>query len=128
MFKISIENMEQEIHYIKNNCGLSGLSYDGVSTSPTYKISSATENTALSNSEKIDFLEHNIKRNKMQLERIDRSLNGLTYKERTMLELKYIKGMRWESVMSETNYSERHCRRIKNEAINKMIIGLFNTK
>jgi DNA-directed RNA polymerase specialized sigma subunit len=125
MFQISVENMQMEIEYLEKEDSLKGLNYDNISTSPTHKINSITEDIALSVSEKIHFLEHNINRNKRILERIDRAMCGLTRKERTMLELRYIEGMRWESIVSETNYSERHCRRIRSMAINKMIVGMF---
>ena len=128
MFKISIENMEQEIHYIKNNCGLSALNYDGISTSPTFKISSMTENIALSNSEKIEFLEHNIKRNKMQIDIIDRSLEALTESETTILKLRYIEGKQWWQVGSVVRYGERHCKRVRTGAIEKMVTGIYGIK
>jgi len=48
MFKISIENMKEEIEYLESEDGMTGISYDGISTSPTHKFSSITENTVLS--------------------------------------------------------------------------------
>lgn len=125
MSKVNITNMELEIEYLKNNDGIKGLNYDGISTSPTNEIKSSTELSALGNMEKIQYLERMIQKAKLEIESIDRALGVLTYKERTMIELRYIKVMKWKSIENETNYAERHCRRIKNIAIKKMIIGIF---
>ncbi|OZV10776.1 hypothetical protein CIW83_18325 [Tissierella sp. P1] len=128
MFEISIENMEQEIEYLEKEDGMTGISYDGISTSPTHKFSSITEDAALSNSEKIQFLQRNIERNRRQLEKIDRAMMGLSEVERIILEQKYIEGKQWWQVAHKAGYSERQCRNIRKDAINKMIIGIFGDK
>lgn len=128
MLKINIENMKNDIELLKEECGISGVNTDSISTSKTYKISSISEDTALSNIEKIDFLERNIGRTEKKVERVDRTLEGLTEEERSILINRYIEGKQWWQVASLVRYSERHCKRMRNEAIDKMIIGLFGSK
>lgn len=129
MFKISIENMKNEIKYLENEeDGMTGISYDGISTSPTHKFSSITEDTALAKSEKIDYLEHSIRRIESTLEGIDRALEGLSDIERNVIVERYIEGLQWWQVGYKVKYSERHCKRIRTDAINKLAIGLNGDK
>lgn len=125
MMKISIENMRNEIEYLNQNDGMSGISYDGISTSPTNECKSATENIALSNMEKRHYLERMIQRATLKIESIDRALEGLDKTERAVIEEKYINNKQWWQVSSVVKYSERHCKRIRTEAINRMIVGLY---
>lgn len=125
MLKINIENMEQEIDYIQNNCGTTGVNYDGVSTSPTFKINSATEDTALSNIEKIQQLQDMIKKATLEINSVDRALEGLEEVERTILIEKYINAKQWWQVSGVVYLGERQCRNIRKAAIEKMIIGIY---
>ena len=56
MIQITIENLEQEINYVKEDTELRGISYDGISTSPTNEIKSIVESTVLGNIEKIEIM------------------------------------------------------------------------
>lgn len=128
MFKINIKNMESEIEYLKKDDGMTGINYDGISTSSTNMINSITENTALSISEKIHFLERRICKENMTLEKIDRAIKGLTETERIIIEQRYIEGKQWWQVAYKANYGERHCKRLRSEAIGKMVIGIFGVE
>lgn len=128
MFEISIQNMQSEIDFLKKEDGTTAISYDGVKTSPTFKFSSITENTALSVSEKIDYLEHSIKRIRSKLESIDRAIDGLTDIEKEIIKGRYINGQQWYVVAYKVKYSERHCKRIRTNAIIKIAIALFGDK
>lgn len=125
MLQISIKNMQEEIEFIKNDYGIQGISYDGISTSPTNKFSSSVENTALSNSEKIHSLECQINIMQRDIEKVDRTLKGLTELERSVITEKYINSKQWWQVGSKVRFSERHCRNIRKQAINKLVIGVF---
>lgn len=125
MYKISISNIEKEIEYLEEEDGSKALSYDGISTSPTNKISSMTEETALAVVEKIEYLERIIERNTRKVESIDRALEGLTWIERVVIEQKYILGKQWWQVGAEACFSERHCKRIRTDAIRKMVVGIY---
>ena len=128
MMKISIENMKREIEYLSENDGMSGISYDGISTSPTNECKSATENTALANIEKIHYLERMIQRATLKIESIDRALEGLDKTERAVIEEKYINNKQWWQVSSVVCYGERHCRNIRRVAIEKIIVGIYGKR
>ena len=114
-----------EIEYLKNNDGMKGLSYDGISTSPTNERKSSTESIALSNMEKIHFLERMILKATLEIEAINRAIEGLEEVEQNVLIERYIKNKQWWKVASVVCYSERHCKRIRGDAINKMIVGVY---
>lgn len=128
MMKISIENMRNEIEYLNQNDGMAGISYDGISTSPTNECKSATENIALSNMEKMHYLERMIQRATLKIESIDRALEGLDKTERAVIEEKYINNKQWRQVAYKVGYGERHCKRLRTEAIKKMALGIFRER
>lgn len=125
MLEISIRNMKQEIEYIEKEDGMSGISYDGISTSPTNQCKSATEGIALSNMEKIHFLEHSIERATRQIEKVDRALEGLEEIEKQIINEKYINSRQWWQVAGIVKYSESWCKQIRRRAISKLIIGIY---
>lgn len=51
---------------------------------------------------------------------VDKALKALTPREYRLIELRYIIGLRWEKVATETNYSFQHCHKIHGQALNKM--------
>lgn len=123
--KISIENLEQEITYVKEDTEMKGISYDGISTSPTNEIKSIVESTVLANIEKIEYLEHMIKRHKINIEKLEKALEGLEDVEGTVVVEKYINAKQWWQVAGIVRYSERHCKNIRKRAIDKMIVGIY---
>ena len=125
MMKIGIINMEQEIEYLKQDDGVKGIGFDSISTSPTNQTSDIVANTVIARSEKIHYLERIIERNKKDIERLDRALEGLEEVERVVVIEKYVNAKQWWQVASEVRYGERHCRRLKTQAINKMKVGIF---
>lgn len=125
MIKVNIENNELEIEYLKNEDGMKGISYDGISTSPTNEFKSATEDIALSNAEKIHYLQHIINKDKRLIDSIDRSLGGLTEKERKIIEQKYLDGKQWGYVASMLDLSESTAKRYRRNAINKLVVGIY---
>lgn len=125
MFEISINNMEMEIDYLKKEDGSKGLSYDSIPTSKTYKINSSTEDTALSITEKIDYIEHSIKRMQSKIDSLNKALKGLSDVEKDVITKKYISGKQWFVVAYEVNFCERQCRNIRTDAIKKIALGMY---
>lgn len=50
------------------------------------------------------------------LQRAEDMLDGLPAVQRRIMQLRYIQGMDWIDVAEEEHYSERHCRRLHDEA------------
>lgn len=128
MTKINITNMEMEIEYLKNNDGMKGLSYDGISTSPTNERKSSTESIALGNMEAVAYFERSIQKAKLEIESIDRALEGLEEREKKVLIEKYVNAKEWWQVATVVRHGERYCRTIRSNAINKLIIGVYGGK
>lgn len=125
MFEISIKNMQQEIEFLKSEDGGRGIAYDSIPISPTNKFSSSTEDIALSVTEKIDYLEHSIRRMNAKLESIDKAMEGLTEAEKDIIRKKYMLGKQWYVIAYEVSYNERWCKELRKRAISKMTIGIF---
>lgn len=125
MKKINIGILEKEIEFVKEDIELQGISYDGVSTSPTNEIKSITESTVLGKLEKVDYLEHLIKRHKMDIEKLEKALEGLEEIERDVVVERYIKAKQWWQVAGVVRYSESHSKLIRKKAIDKLVVGIY---
>lgn len=125
MFKINIRNIESEIEFIKNDIGVNGVDYTGISVSPTNVIKSATETKALRMIEEVERLEKEVSVNQKVIDKIDRTINCLERTERIIVEEKYINSLQWWQVACKVGYGERQCRRIRNNAINKLVVGVM---
>lgn len=128
MLQISIKNMEEEIKFIEGETGVGGIDYGEPATSKTNKNSSITESTALGKLEEKEYLEQQIERHKRDLEKIDRTMKGLTDTQQKVIEHKYIHGKQWWEVAGVVCYSERWCKEIRTQAINKLVVGIYGTK
>ena len=125
MLKVSIENMKLEIEETEKNDGITGIKYDGVQTSPTFKFSSQTEDTSIRNIETIDLLKNRIEITENKIERVDNAIEALNGAEKDVIIKRYLEGKQWWQIAYEVKYSERHCRRIRSEAICKLAVGLY---
>jgi DNA-directed RNA polymerase specialized sigma subunit len=54
--------------------------------------------------------------------RIDNALSVLDEDERTVLELRYIKGFKWYTVSYKLNRCYQQCKRIESKALKRMIL------
>lgn len=125
MLKISIENIEEEIEYLENDYGVSGINYEETGTSKTNKINSIVEDTALSISEKKYYLQHQIEGIKRKIESVDRAMKGLVDIERAIITEKYIEGKQWYVVAYNNGCSESTAKRYRRSAINKLVVGIY---
>lgn len=72
--------------------------------------------------------EHEIEIVKGMLNRIDIAISSLLPKEKDVVTLFYIQGMKWEEVGRKLSYDSRHCQRIRERAVWYMTLSLFNRK
>lgn len=54
-----------------------------------------------------------------QKDEVENILDNLNFTERKIIELRYIKGLKWNQVAEQVNYSEKHCRRIGNKVFER---------
>lgn len=124
MLKINIENMEKEIEYLQDQDGITAVSTEGIGGN-TNAISDVTEKTALHNLDEKSRLEKKMKRARLEVESVDRALNGLNEIERKVVMAKYMNALQWWQVSGIVFIGERQCRNIRKQAIEKIIIGVF---
>ena len=125
MLKANIEIADKQLEELKYEDGMTGISYDGEKTGKTYKFHSQTEDAAMMNIGIEELLKKRKERIQNKIDIIDRLLQGLNDTERTIIEMHYIKGKQWWQIAYEVKYSERHCRRIRTDAICKLAVGLY---
>jgi len=125
MLKINIEILNHQLEELKKEEGMKGVAYDDVKISETNKFHSQTEETAINNIELEKLI--NKKKEKLQrkLDMLDKLTEGLNKVEREIIRMYYIEGKQWWQIAYEVKYSERHCRRIRSEAICKLAVGLY---
>lgn len=125
MLKINIEITDKQLEELKHEDGVTTIDYDGVSVSDTNKFHSQTENTAMRNIGVEELLEKRKEKLQNKIDIIDKLLEGLNDVEIRIIEMYYIKGKQLWQIAYEVKYSERHCRRIRAEAICKLAVGLY---
>ncbi len=125
MLKINIEIMDKQLEELKEEDGLTSIPFNGVSISKTNKIHSQTEDTAMRKIEAEELLRKRKEKLENKLETINKLLTGLNDVERRIIVMYYIHGLQWWQIAYEVKYSERHCRRIRSEAICKLAVGLY---
>ncbi|QXN67731.1 hypothetical protein [Mycolicibacterium phage J1] len=125
MLKINIEIADKQLEELKENDGMNAITYDEEKTSPTFKITSQTEDTAMRNIVAEDLIIKRKETLKNKLKTLELLISGLNEIERKVIEMYYIEGRQWWQVAYEVKYSERWCKHIRTEAIKKLSIGLY---
>lgn len=126
-YKASLRSLEKDLKEIEYD-GINSISYDELKVSKTFKFSSVTEDTALSNIERINYIEHIMRKTKNTLDKIDDSLELLTKEERKIIEKRYFEGWQWYDIAYEVKYNERWCRELRKRAMIKMAISIFGKR
>lgn len=117
--KLAIENLKMELESFEENI-ISSIEYKE-STGKTNKFNSNVENK-LSRKE---MLGDRIKHMETKINQIDKSLEILPDTEREVIKNFYIEGKCYFQFCNELRLSERTTQRIKNRALNKIIISLY---
>lgn len=119
--KAGIENLKETIEDIAE--GGMGINYDKDPSGETNKFNSIVENAAI----KIDKLNisHRIKAMQNVVNNIERALASLTDIERAVIINRCIKRKYYYQFCYQIGASERTAKRIKKEALEKMVIVIF---
>lgn len=124
MYKCYIDNIKNEIDFIRSRCGTGEVDYE-FSGGLTNAISSITEAQAIQNIEDIEKLEEELKVLEYNLDKIDKCIECLDDIEKAIVTKYYIEGQQWFEIAYEYKYSERHCKRIRTAAINSISVGMY---
>ena len=125
MLKINIEILSHQLEELKKEEGMKGIDYDDVKISKTNKFHSQTEEMAINNIGLEELINKKKEELQSKLDMLDRLTEGLNDIERDIIRMYYIEGKQWWQIAYEAKYSERHCRRIRSEAICKLAVGLY---
>lgn len=101
---------------------LSGINYEKEMISSN-KISDPTLNSVLAieniNKELIKLTEK-VNKHSLYVEQVHEWLDVLSRSQRVVIELFYIKGMRWDRLSKAMGYSVSHCKAIRKKAIDRI--------
>lgn len=100
------------------------INYDGMPHAK-YNVTSPTETAAFNVP---DFVSHEIRKYEAQIEELQRvkveiikEVSRLKLKQKNVIFGFYFHDMKWEQVAKRTNYSERQCKNIRDEALEKLL-------
>ena len=120
--KANIENIKTQIGELDYN-SVKSASLGHISNGNRRK--STVESTVINLDERRSELNERKRKLRARIERIDRAIEALNGTEKYIIENWYFKGKQWWQIAHEVKYSERHCRRLKTNAVNKISVGLF---
>ncbi len=120
--KVSVENHKEQIELMKEDIQrVRSMTYDHINFD-TNEVHRSVENEILDKKQEIKKLEREIQRNKVLIDRIDRSLEGiLNEPDRKILKLFYMDDETWYDVAAEVGMSPDHCKRRRSKAIQELI-------
>jgi DNA-directed RNA polymerase specialized sigma subunit len=99
----------------------SGIDTTREATGKTNKFNSEVENKVL----EFERIEERLDKNIRKIKMLNEALDKIGYTERRVLELRYIKGYRWNDISKEMNYDYSWCQRLRVKGINQMVKLLF---
>ena len=125
MLKINIEIADNQLKELEKEDGMTGIAYDGIITSKTNKTGNPTSNIAERNITSEELILKRKEKLENKLNTLDRLIDGLNEIERQIIIKKYIDGLQWWQVGYSVKYSERWCKQLRTQAINKLVVGLY---
>lgn len=117
--KLSIENLKAELAEM-DQTSISAIQYKE-SAGKTNRFNSDVENKIL----RKELLKSRIEHMENKIKQIDKALSILPDIEREIIQYRYIEGRNYYEFTYKIYKSERQCRRIKNKALNKIVIVFF---
>lgn len=123
MRKISIINMQKELDMLEEMDGITGIASGGGGGSSG--VSNITERTALWNIEKRGILERRIKKAQLEVDKLERTIEGLNDVSRQIIKGFYFDDLKWWQVAYSVGYCERHCKDLRVKAIKEMVKGIY---
>ncbi|AZV56785.1 sigma factor-like helix-turn-helix DNA-binding protein [Clostridium sp. AWRP] len=117
--KLAIENLKMELATM-DEPSISAIQYKEC-TGKTNKFNSDVENKILQK----ELLESRIKHMETKIKQIDKALSILPDIEREIIQYRYIEGKNYYEFTYKIYKSERQARRLKNKALQKIVIVFF---
>lgn len=129
IFRSLVESMEDEVRQLEGygiirEDGVKAIRYDILAMGSSNKVSSPSENAALKNLRRIEYLKCQINMAKTNLNSIDRVIDSLGSIEKEILKSRYIENLSWKEVSLKTNFSIRWCNSIGRKSLQKVTTAL----
>lgn len=123
MERMYLESLEKDLKLIELEYEINGINYEKIGEDNS--ISDITGDKAVKLMQKRQELELRIARKKNEIEHIEGVLSKLTETERTVITMWYTEYKPHWKIAQEVGYSVSQVKRIKKDAIEKIIIGLY---
>lgn len=117
--KLAVENLKMELD-IMDETVISAIQYKEC-IGRTNKFNSDVENKLM----RKELLEERIRHMENKIKQIDRALEILPEIEREIINYRYIEGQNYYEFTYKVYKSERQCRRIKDRALEKIVVVFF---
>lgn len=122
--KIELKSLKIDLEYLEIDYkGCKAISYDE-RTGETYNISNTVESEVLAKERQIKDLESKINKKERQIRKIENALELLKEEEKRLVNFRYFsnrkKAPSWLDVGEEIGYSDKKCRAMRNDIINRI--------
>ena len=122
--KIELNSLKIDLEYLEIDYkGCKAISYDE-RTGETYNISNTVESEVLAKERQIKDLESKINKKERQIRKIENALELLKEEEKRLVSFRYFsnrkKAPSWLDVGEEIGYSDKKCRAMRNDIINRI--------
>ncbi len=121
-----LESLEHEIVVLNYEYGLRGVAYDGIGGGSGEPGDSTGDQAAKLVDARVA-IDRKIARYKNKINHIESVLALLTERERKVTLMYYIEYKPWWKIAQEIGYSIRQAQRIKEDALEKVSIGLYGS-
>ena len=123
--KIELNSLKIDLEYLEIDYqGCKAISYADERTGETYNINNSVENEVLAKEKNIKEIENKIYKKERQIKKIENALELLKEEEKRLVKFRYFsnrkKAPTWIDVGEEIGYSDKKCRVMRNEIINKI--------
>ena len=121
-----LESLEQDIKVLNYEYGLRGIAYDGIGGGAGEPSDSTGDQAARLVDARVA-INRRIAKYCNKINHIQEVLKLLTERERKTIMMYYIEYKPWWFIAQEIGYSQRQAQRIKEDAIEKVAIGLYGS-
>lgn len=122
--KVYLESLKEKLELLEKEYGLQGISYDGIGGG-SGEPSDSTGDTAMRLADKRRKLEYDIAKETQELHHLERVISKLTEAEKKIIIMFYPNRKSIKFIAKELTYSDIQIKRIKKEAMLKVIVGLY---
>lgn len=125
MDRIYVESLKAKLELIELEYNVRGIAYDGIGGGGGGGTSDVTGDTAINIMDNKQDIELKVKQKESEISHLDNILSCLTVTEEKIIKLYYIRYKPYWSIARDVDYSISQVKRIKKDAMLKIIRGLY---